>query len=109
MKLTFSLIIIFLLQCPTLYSREIILIENKASLEEGLLLKKILIEKFHLPKELIRLKKIKLNCEKRSNAILHLCLEKEGDLKVIKMNKYVIENSLGVFMNDSEEEKNESF
>jgi hypothetical protein len=112
MKSIFNFLLFFVvmptfLQSMSAHSREVILIENKASQSEGLILKKILFQRFHLPLELITLKKIKDNCERKSDAIIHLCLEENGDLKVIELNQYVIQNSFGVFLNSKEGEKNE--
>lgn len=84
------------------FSREVILIENLATSGEGELLVKILIKKFKLPQELITLRNTNQNCEVRSEAIIHLCLLASGELEVRKMNQYVVKNSLGIFLNQSE-------
>jgi hypothetical protein len=86
---------------PTLFSREIVLIENLATISEGELLKSILIKKFHIPTELITLKNTNLPCELRSEAIIHLCLSVDGELLIKKMNQFVVKNSLGVFLNQT--------
>ncbi len=88
-----------ILMSSSVQAREVVLIENQASLEEGILLKSILLKKFHIPRELITLKNINEACEKSTEAIIHLCLLKSGDLQIKKMNQYVVENSLGVFLN----------
>lgn len=80
-------------------ARDIIVIENQASIAEGELVKKILNKKFHLPNELIELRMTKLACEKNPEAIIHLCIEKNGELKIAKINQYVVKNSLGSFLN----------
>lgn len=97
----FSLItlITFLFSSSAVMARDVILIENKANREEGILLKSILVKKFHLPHELIVLKNITTDCEARSEAIIHLCLLQNGELEVKKINQYVVKNSLGVFLN----------
>ena len=87
-----------------LYSREVVLIENLASTSEGELLRTILIKKFHLPRELITLKNTNQTCEVKTEAIIHLCLAANGELIVKKMNQYVVRNSLGVFLNQSDEQ-----
>lgn len=86
---------------PCTWARDVILIENQASLEEGVLLRSILEKKFHLPSELITLKNINASCEDKTEAIIHLCLLRSGDLQIKKMNQYVVENSLGVFLNQT--------
>ncbi len=106
MKLTFkkSLLfaLFFILFSVQLEAREIVLIENLATLSEGEVLKKILITKFHLPKELITLKHTNTACEARSEAVIHLCLQSDGELVIKKMNQYIVKNSLGVFLNQEE-------
>lgn len=87
---------------PPAMSREVILIENLATSAEGELLASILIKKFKLPRELITLRNTNQNCEIKSEAIIHLCLLASGELEVRKMNQYVVKNSLGVFLNQSE-------
>ena len=99
-----SIFCFLILICPRLFSRDIVLIENLASKSEGELLKSILIKKFHLPPELITLKNISQSCEKRNEAIVHLCLEANGELSIKKMNQYVVRNSLGVFLNQTDEQ-----
>lgn len=108
MKLVFKFTLLTsLLLSSSLMAREIILIENHASSEEGLMLKNILIKKFHLPKELITLKNTNLECIGKTDAIIHLCLLSSGELQIKKMNRYVVGNSLGVFLNqDNEQEGN---
>ncbi|MBC7537273.1 MAG: hypothetical protein H7281_00510 [Bacteriovorax sp.] len=98
-----SLICCYLiLMSPTLLAREVVLIENLASPSEGELLKSILIKKFHLPQELITLRSTRFACEAKSEAIIHLCLEANGELLIKKMNQYVVRNSLGVFLNQTQ-------
>ena len=100
-----SLICCYLiLICPKLFAREVVLIENLATISEGELLKSILIKKFHLPRELITLKNTNQPCEIRSEAIIHLCLEANGELLIKKMNQFIVRNSLGVFLNQTDEQ-----
>lgn len=106
MKLIFkNLIILYIIfLAPHLFSREVILIENIASIKEGELLRSILTKKFHLPYELITLKNINNACETKSEALIHLCLEANGELVIKKMNQYIVKNSLGVFLNQIDEQ-----
>lgn len=109
MKSIFNFVTICLLSTVSLqaHARDIVLIENLASLSEGELLKSILIKKFHIPRELITLRNSHLPCDLKSDAIVHLCLETDGELVVKKMNHYVVRNSLGVFLNHKEEQEGE--
>jgi hypothetical protein len=104
MKLIFKNLIscYLILISPNLFAREIVLIENLATVSEGELLKSILIKKFHIPTELITLKNTNLPCELRSDAIIQLCLREDGELLIKKMNQFVVKNSLGVFLNQTE-------
>lgn len=101
MKSIFNLCLagIILMALNQAQCREIILLENMASLSEGQMLRKILETKFQLPRSLITLKNIKTECEEKSEAVIHLCLKADGELKVIKMNQFVVKNSFGIFMN----------
>jgi hypothetical protein len=105
MKLIFKFILPFCLATTivrTVYSREVILIENRSSKTDGELLRKILVKKFNLPIELIVLRNIGTDCELHTESIIHLCLDKNGNLEIRKFNKYIVENSLGVFFNQEE-------
>jgi hypothetical protein len=84
-----------------LYARDIILVENLGPPAGGELLLKILQEKFNIPRKLIHYK-MKQSCEKNSEAIMQLCLKADGEMEIMKMNKYVVEQTLGAF-NDLEE------
>lgn len=104
MKLLFNLCLaaFVLLPFKRSYGREIILVENRATADQGLMLRKILEAKFRLPRSLITLKNIQSECDQKSEAIIHLCLLPDGDLKVIKMNQFVVKNSFGIFLNQEE-------
>lgn len=105
MKLIYKsfMLCFLLLLSPRLWSRDIVLIENQATSSEGELLKKILTKKYHIPRELITLRNTTSACEKKSEAIIHLCLGANGELQVEKMNQFVVKNSLGVFLNQENE------
>ncbi len=86
----------------SLYARDIILVENKATAEEGKLLLKILQEKFNVPRKLISYKVPESECAKKSDAIMHLCLKENGELEIVKMNKLVMDRAFGVFSETGE-------
>lgn len=96
MKFHFNIFICIFIT-SSLYARDVILIENKASPEEGKLLIKILQEKFNIPGQLITYKNIHNPCTQNSDAIMHLCLLENGEMEIIKMNRSVVENTLGAF------------
>lgn len=100
MKFIFNIIILTLLFSAKAFCRDIIFIENQSTHQDGETVVKILSQKFHLPLELISLRDINGPCEKSSEALIHLCIDQEGELHIEKMNHYVVRNSLGVFMKD---------
>lgn len=93
----------FILLSQRALARDVILIENRATVAEGEMLKNILIKKFRLPRELITLKNSIGPCELKSEAIVHLCLQDNGELEVRRLNRYVVKNSLGVFLDQMDE------
>ncbi len=84
------------------YARDIILVENQASAEEGKLLMKILQEKFNIPIKLITYKQPENGCAYKSDAIMHLCMKKDGELEIVKLNRQVVERAFGVFRETEE-------
>jgi len=98
MKFLFKIFFISSLVINTSIARDIILIENNASHEEGKLLVRILEEKFNIPRKLISYKHINTSCRKNSDAIMQLCLKSNGELEVIKVDRFVVENSIGTFL-----------
>lgn len=88
---------ILLINSPLIYSRDVILIENLASIEEGQTLLKIIQQKFNIPRKLITFKNIKKECMQNSDAIMQLCLKANGEMDIVKINKFVIEETFRVF------------
>lgn len=80
-----------------IYGREIILIQNEGGKENGKMLIEILQKKFNIPRVLIHYNE-KLKCGVNLEAIIHLCLKKDGDLEVIKINKFAVNQVLEVFL-----------
>lgn len=73
------------------------------------MLRRILETRFRFPRKLITLKNIHTKCDEKSEAVIHLCLMPEAELRVIKMNQFIVKNSFGIFMNQeiTEEETND--
>lgn len=94
MKLIFSC----LLACifTPVWGRDIILVENLASLEEGRMLMRIIEEKFNIPLSIVTFQ-ARSDCSKNNEAIMHLCLQKNGELEIVKINRFVVKNSLSAF------------
>ena len=105
MKLIYSLSLLII--SFNTYSRDIIVIENVASDDLGILVQSILINKFNLPKELITLKQNQKHCSEHSDAVVSLCINSNEDLEIKKMNSFIVKNSLGVFINQKNFEEGE--
>lgn len=82
----------------TTFARDIILIENQSTLEAGRMLVRVLETKFNMPRKFITYKPISGPCKKNSEAILQLCLRNDGELDIVKIDKFVMENSIGAFL-----------
>ena len=103
-----TLLLQFLFLSPSLKAREVILLENLDTDETGNLVIKILEEKFNIPRSLITYKKPNSNCTKKSEAILQLCLKPHAELEIVKIDRFVMENSFDAFFQEGERnEKNE--
>ncbi len=100
MKFQFKIFLLLAL-CNSATARDVILLENMATQKEGEAVVVILQKKFNIPKRLISIKN-KPSCNKTSEAIMHLCLTKEGALEIVKMNKHVVEETLGAFIESEE-------
>jgi hypothetical protein len=98
-------LIFFLIQSSITFARDIVLIENQSSKEEGEIVKKILNQKYKIPEELIKLKDIESKCTNNTEAIIHLCIDRNGELNVERMNKFVVKNALEFFMGQSVEQE----
>ncbi len=94
MKLIFSLL--FAMSLTPVWARDIILVENLASNEEGRMLIKIIGEKFSIPNSIVTYQS-KTECSTNTEAIMHLCLQKNGELEIVKINRFVVKNSLSAF------------
>ncbi len=94
-KITISLFL--LLSTTPLYARDIILLENLATPAQGEAVLNILQKKFNLPRRLITYKN-KTSCKTTSDAIMQLCLRENGELDIVKMNKFIVEETLGAFL-----------
>jgi hypothetical protein len=100
MKFPSSLLILIILS-TNVYARDIILIENLGTTAQGNALIKILQKKFNIPRKLIHYKN-KQTCEKNSDAIMQLCLMASGEMEILKMNKYVMAETMSVFLEAEE-------
>jgi hypothetical protein len=78
---------------PTkLLARDIVVIDNLASSIEGQTLTQLIQSKVGIPKKFIKLINGASECSKKSDAILQVCLLKNGEIEIIKKNDDVLEN-----------------
>ena len=91
------LVLFMLMNSTASYSRDVILIENLASPEEGQTLLRIIQQKFNIPRKLITYRKVNRECMKNSDAIMQLCLKANGEMDIVKINKFVIEETFRIF------------
>jgi hypothetical protein len=82
-------------------ARDIIIIEHIQNNETAQLVKKILMNKFQLPDRLITINLKTETCSIQNEAILHLCVLKNGELEIKKINKYVLKTAFNVFLDEN--------
>lgn len=77
-------------------ARDLILIENLGTSENAELTLKLMREKFKIPKSLITYRMItgETTCRPSPTAIMHFCLKKNGELDIIRVNQYILDQSL---------------
>ncbi len=91
------LVAMMLMNSTASYSRDIILIENLADNQSGQTLLRIIQQKFNIPRKLITYRNVNRECMKKSDAIMQLCLKADGEMDIVKINKFVIEETFRVF------------
>lgn len=96
------LIALTLLTSLEAHSREVILIENLSTPEAGQMLLKIIQQKFNIPRKLITYRSVNRECMKTSDSIMQLCLRADGEMDIVKINKFVIEQTFRVFLEAEE-------
>lgn len=103
MKLVFNIFFITLLAFSHAVSaREIIIIEHIDNKETALMVKNILLRKFQLPETLIKVYAQANNCSEKSDAILQLCVLRNGELEIKKINRFVLKSSFNIFLDQKE-------
>lgn len=96
-------VLTYALYSDGVYAREIILIDNLAEAIHGKTLISILNQRYQLPQKLITYNLHKDQCTKGSDAILHLCIKRNGDIDVLKYEQKVLEKMLSVFLESEEQ------
>lgn len=103
MKLTFNIVLFAVLAfSQAARAREIIVIEHIQNNETASMVKNILIKKFQLPASLIKIYGLTNNCSEKSDAIVQLCVLKNGELEIKKINRYVLKSAFNIFLDQKE-------
>ena len=92
-----SVVLLWSLFSQTTHARDLIVLENLGKDENAKLVLKILKEKFHIPETLVTYKKSSESCKVHPESIMHFCLKENAELEVLKVNRYIVENSLKSF------------
>lgn len=95
-KLIFRWSFIFI-TCHQAYGSEVVVISYQEESFSVQTIEKLLIRDFFIPPELIKKIKTEFECEIAQSAILHLCLTKEEEMKVVDFNWPKVKEVLGVF------------
>jgi hypothetical protein len=98
MKLFFSLILLLTISINA-YGRDIILISFDKHEEKALVVQKILLNKFSIPKKLIQLKRSKRPCDKKIMAVMHICISDKNEMLIPVIDKDSI-SSFKVFFEE---------
>ena len=102
MKLIFSILFSFYLFTGRSLGRDIVVIEHIQNSETAKIVKNILINKFQLPEILIQTSSQNDACTVHSDAILHLCILKNGELEIKKINNYILKSAFNIFFDQNE-------
>lgn len=103
MKLIFKLIITASIIFPNLvFSRDVILIEHIDNQDTANLVKQILTNKFQIPKNLIKIYGQESKCTEKTDAILQLCILRNSELEIKKIDRYVLNTAFNIFLEQKE-------
>ncbi len=97
MSLFFSFLFILLVSQKS-FSRELFLISYpEKQLKQAKAIKKMLHETYSIPKRGIHLRKRRPPCKKNNHSLLHICIDKNNQYKVVKQNSKVLKRSFFKF------------
>lgn len=86
-----------LIFCQQVYGSEVVVISYQEESPSIQTIEKILTRDFFIPPSLIKKIKTEFECEMIESAILHLCLTKAEEMKVVDFNWPKVKEVLGVF------------
>lgn len=93
-----------------LNARDIIVIESKLNSPQIEVIINVLTKKFNFPKKYIKLRSNNGQCLKnliQDESLIHFCIDSAGEIIILKLSKYGMENTLNEFINLQNEARNE--
>ena len=100
----FKMLLVFIL-CTAAHGQEAISIYHDGQSASARQLENIFTDQYNIPKELINTVQIKDPCKiKKKLALVHLCLNKKSELKIVYADKEFIKNSLTIFYEEETSE-----
>lgn len=100
MKLNFNIVFLLMLILFGLtpaVSRDVFLITFNSHKDKAKIIRKILVNKFVVPTNLINIKQTQKPCLKIRGAIIHICINENREMNFPFINREVLERSLKYF------------
>lgn len=97
-----NLIFSFVLSFHFLEARELISITHFKNIEKAIWVKAILISEFAIPQNLITISEEKSACLKNENALWHICVDENGEMRVPWIKQEIVKKSFSVFKKEGE-------
>lgn len=88
----------------TLWARDVVLVTYNEYNNQAELIKKILIERIHIPSNLIRLSRSEAPCALEKQAAFHICVDASGEMIVLKRDEVLAKEAFAIFQKGFEEE-----
>lgn len=107
MKYVFKGLLLFLLSSNAfaLWARDIILIQHIENNPKAQEVRSLLLNDFNIPDALISIDEVSKECRQRQSAVIQFCIDREGEVYVVKKNQEVINNALKPLIKDKSLEK----
>lgn len=102
MKFLFKIFILFSFSF-SLLARDIILVSYNEDIEQAELIRKILIERIHIPNSLIRLSRLENPCATDKQAAFHICVDASGEMIVLKRDDELARDAFSIFQKGYED------
>ena len=95
MKYFFSLWLILI--STQAYGHPVILLNHESNHENVEIVHSLLLKKFFIPDNLITRVTEPSPCKANDKAVIHLCIDEKGEMKILKVDQKVMKEVLGVF------------